>query len=253
MTELLITSKIPGKLIYWKVPNRVIKQLNDNGDYQLGYTNSWRDTAVGQTFIPKVKDRIWKVVFKMRKVVYPTPDITLKLYECDADGLPSTHLTDLATKSPSDIPATDAEVTFECQNSLILDPDKRYAVVCDVGDYYSDADYYVMRRYGNVYPDGCLVRYYQVETEWSWGKTSYDLYFRIYLASQVVTPDVGCSEAYVLAIEYLEDDTVIKLNDEITLTGDMGDRDDLPTQILVPFRKAEWVGGSVKFYGVGIP
>jgi len=88
VTELLITSKVPGKLIYWKVPNRVVEQLNDNGDYELGYMNSYKVTAVGQSFIPKVKDRVWKVVFKMRKEGNPTASITLKLYECDADVFP---------------------------------------------------------------------------------------------------------------------------------------------------------------------
>ena len=88
MTELLITSKVPGKLIVWKFPKRVIEQLNEDGDIYFGWRNTVMVTALGQTFIPKVKDKIWKVVFKMRKEGNPTASITLKLYECDADVFP---------------------------------------------------------------------------------------------------------------------------------------------------------------------
>ena len=69
----------------------------------------------------------------------------------------------------------------------------------------------------------------------------------------ITAEDLGYSEAYILRIEYLEDGTEIVMDDEIKFKGDAGDIDDLPTAILIPFKKLECKTGRVKMYGVGIP
>ena len=248
MTELLITSKIPGKLIYWRVPSGMLHTA-ENAD---GETNSSLDHQ-GQAFWAPVSDVIGKVEIHMRR--YGSPgDITLELWKCSGDRIddkPSTKLADLATKSRDKIPTSLSWVAFECENSPILEKDKKYAVIVHASMPNTSNNYRFYRYYNTSRTDG---QYVYSEDGSSWSRGGYiDLEMKIYFGKEFRVEDRGFSEAYLLRIEYLEDGTEITVDDEITFRGDAGEMDVLPTAILIPFKKITYESGQVKVFGVGIP
>ena len=248
MTELLITSKVPGKLIYWRVPYMIRTVENPNDEIY------WAEDYHGQGFWAPVSDRIWKVEINMRREGSPG-DITLELWECGGDGIddkPSVKLADLATKEASDVPTSLSWVTFECfENSPILEKGKKYAVV--VHAYRPDYQnaYYISVLHNIRRDDG--QEFHSADGS-SWTRMQFnDLEMKIWFGREFRVEDKGFSEAYLLRIEYLEDGTEITVDGEITFRGDAGEIDILPTAILIPFKKITYESGQVKIFGVGIP
>lgn len=253
MTELLITSKIPGRLIYWRVPmGSVTQEQYDSDAFQRKYS--------GQTFKAPVTAPLGLITVKIKREGSPG-DLIIKLYKVGADGLPSEFLKDLKTIPESEIATTTQEYTFDVSDtSPVLNSGEKYAIVFYTSNYSnktSDLRRYHYGRYyaggsGNVYPDGDPV---VSDNGTSWYKyTNSDWYFKLRFGkTRINVEDLGYSEAYILRVEYLENGTQIVVDDEITFAGDAGEIDDMPTTILVPFKKAEWKSGQVKMYGVGIP
>jgi len=247
VTELLITSKIPGKLIYWRVPYMI--HTGENADAEFSHDRDYQ----GQMFWAPVSDMIGKVEIHMYRNGSPG-DITLELWECNGDGienLPSVKLADLATKKASDVPTSLSWVTFECEDSPILEKGKKYAVI--VHAYMPDYDnnYRFYRYRSTSRDDGQKV---SSEDGSSWVRNQYvDFEMKIYFGKEFRVEDKGFSEAYLLRIEYLEDGTEITVDDEITFRGDAGEMDVLPTAVLIPFKKITYESGQVKIFGVGIP
>jgi len=238
MTELLITSKIPGKLIIWKFPGPTTSQTSENGYY--------KSTYIGQTFQAK-DSKIWK--YELKYTDFGTSfTAEIQIWELenpdDPHSLPSKLLETIDTIN---VPDTGGVITREVSMTEKMSPGKYYAIISK-----GDSKYNGPRRYSSDVIEGCIV-YSSDGSSWS-RITSYDLYFQLWFGQKEMTiEDYGYSEAYVLRVEYLENGTQIVLDDEINLRGDQGDVDDLPSQVLIPFRKAKWISGSVKFYGVGIP
>jgi len=248
VTELLITSKVPGKLIYWRVPSDML-HTGQNADRDTGYYDDYQ----GQAFWAPVSDQISKVEMHMYR--YGSPgDITLELWECSGDGitdLPSTKLADLATKKASEVPTSLSWVSFKCENSPTLEKDKKYAVIVHANMPDTDNKYRFRGYYDTSRNDGQWVH---SEDGSSWDRNRYfDLEVRIYFGKEFRVEDKGFSEAYLLRIEYLENGTEITVDDEITFKGDAGEIDELPTAILIPFKKITYESGQVKVFGVGIP
>ena len=248
MTELLITSKVPGKLIYWRAPHMIHTGQNPNTDTYVSH-----DDYRGQGFWAPVSYEIWKVEINMLRDGSPG-DITLELWECSGDGNddnPSTKIADLATKEASDVPTSFDWVTFECENSPILEKGKKYAVIVHADQPDSNNKYKFKLLHDDSRTDG---QHFFSEDGSSWGRSQCeDLEMRIYFGKEFRVEDKGFSEAYLLRIEYLEDGTEITVDDEITFRGDAGEMDVLPTAILIPFKKITYESGQVKVFGVGIP
>ena len=247
MTELLITSKIPGKLIYWRVPSDSIEATSDIDNYEVGKTG-W--PKLGQTFKLPEKGSVMSLVTKGHRVGTPST-IYLELWEWDEENKePTIKLADLDSKTYSAFSTSDTEITWDTSNCPTLEADKAYAFIWRTASTNA-SNYYVFRACGNIYADGYLIRH--DGTDWITAPAR-DLYFRIVYGRRIITAeDLGYSEAYILRIEYLEDGTEIVMDDEIKFKGDAGDIDDLPTAILIPFKKLECKTGRVKMYGVGIP
>jgi len=247
MTELLITSKVPGKLIYWLVPSDSIEVTSDAYDYVVGTAGS---PKLGQTFKLPEDGHIVSLITKGHRVGTPSK-IYLELWEWDeANKQPTVKLADLDSKTYSAFSTSDTEITWNISNHPLLEAGKAYALIWRT-EATDDSNYYVFRACANIYADGYLIRY--DGTQWLIG-WSRDLYFKMVYGRRIITAeDLGYSEAYILRIEYLEDGTEIVMDDEITFKGDAGEIDELPTAILIPFKKLEWKTGKVKMYGVGIP
>ena len=247
MTELLITSKIPGKLIYWKVPYMI--HTGENAGTELGL---WKDYQ-GQMFWAPISYDIWKVEIRMYRKGSPS-DITLELWECSGDGVddkPSAKIADLATKKASSIPTSLSWVTFKCENRPILEKGKKYAVIVHAPNQDEDNRYLFNAYYSASKTDGQFV-YSEDGSSWTRYK-NYDLEMKIWFGKEFRVEDKGFSEAYLLRIEYLENGTEITVDDEITFRGDAGEMDILPTAIPIPFKKITYESGQVKVFGVGIP
>jgi len=239
MTELLITSKVPGKLILWRFPGPTTE--NSTGQYYQHYGD-----YMAQTF--KAKDRrLYKIEVYLR-AVYADTTISVELWSLsdpdDPTSDPEICLETLASKTYSAV-QTDFWETFEFDMEKVMQIGKYYAIVFHSSDAYI---YYS----GDAF-DG-IFQYSDDGTTWTKYTSGEDLTVKLHFGSKTMQiEDYGYSEAYILRIEYLENGTQVILDDEINLYGDAGDVDDLPTAILIPFKKAERISGSMKFYGVGVP
>lgn len=231
MTELLITSKIPGKLIYWDVPSGSLIQTTDEGETGANY--------VGQKFTAKDK-KILRFMFYYDPSYTVPSNIEIQLW----DGDLSEKLETLYD-GPS---GGNGWQTYEIAGmNTELTIGSTYAMVV-----YGKGDCVYGRRSNSSVMEGELVTSSDGS---SWSEyPNYDLVFKLYFGDRVITvEDLGYSEAYLLRIQYLEDNTWIVMDDEINFRGDAGEEDDLPSQILIPFKKFEWKGGHAKMFGVGIP
>ena len=233
MTELLITSKVPGRLIYWKFPSKILSQTDTSGGaintqtiYYIGQNFEAQDKKIGVVKTcwasgpTNIEIQLWGAGWQYLETIYDGPR--------GGNGWQTYKITNMQT-----------EMTVG----------KWYVLVF----YGKGSDISIYRSSSNVIPGNI---YYSLEDPpQTWrSMINYDLALEILFGSTVMSVDeLGYSEAYILRVEYLEDETEIVVDDEIRFIGDAGEMDDLPAQILVPFRKAEWVSGSVKFYGVGIP
>ena len=212
----------------------------------VGYLGN--HTYMAQTF--KARDRqLYKIEIYMR-AVYEDTAFNVELWSLsdpdDPGSDPDTYLETLCSKSYSAV-QTDFWETCEFDMETLMTPGKYYAIVVHTTNN-ACAIYYD----SNDTIDGML-QYSDDGTTWTkW--EGYNFTMKLYFGSKIMrVEDLGYSEAYVLRVEYLENGTRIVLDDEINLYGDQGDVDDLPSQILIPFKKAKVINGSVKFYGVGIP
>jgi len=76
----------------------------------------------------------------------------------------------------------------------------------------------------------------------------------LYFNKSVATPeDFGISEAYLQKVTYLEDGSVLRINDDINMDL-MGSANttDVFTDVLVPWRKLEWKAGSGRIIALGV-
>jgi len=231
MTELLITSKVPGKLIYWDVPSYSLIQTTDEASTYAAY--------VGQKFTAKDK-KICRFMFYYDPNYYTPSQVEIQLWNGDL-----TEKLETLYDGPS---GGNGWQTYEITDmNTELTIGSTYAIVV----YGKGANVYGRRSNSSVV-EGHLVISTNGSTWYEYG--TYDLVFKLYFGNRIITvEDLGYSEAYLLRIQYLEDDTWIVMDDEIHFRGDAGEEDDLPSQTLIPFRKLEWKSGHAKMFGVGIP
>ena len=141
MTELLITSKIPGKLIYWRVPSDSIEVTSDIDNYEVGKTG-W--PKLGQTFKLPEKGSVMSLVTKGHRVGTPSA-IYLELWEWDEENKePTIKLADLDSKTYSAFSTSDTEITWDTSNCPTLEADKAYAFIWRTAST-NDSNYYVFR------------------------------------------------------------------------------------------------------------
>ena len=76
----------------------------------------------------------------------------------------------------------------------------------------------------------------------------------LYYNKQPISPDdFGFSEAYLLKVEYLENGSSLRIDDnlDMELNGDAGIVDEF-TNILIPWRKLKWITGRGRVLALGI-
>lgn len=148
-------------------------------EYQTsGDSGNLAQYPIGQTIIIHTAHIITSIKFKLWRKGTPSGDVVAKLYEADANHLPTGSVLATAQISASSITTTSPGVLYEFvfDNKISLEQGKEYAITLDLP--YTDSNNLINCRYGaSSYPGYYLINF---GNGWQANTHGYDLVFEEY-------------------------------------------------------------------------